>query len=275
MAETAGVNFSFVDITDGASVEAAITPETKIVWIETPTNPTLKIVDIASVAEVTKKHGLTLVVDNTFMSPYFQNPLDLGADIVVHSVTKYIGGHSDVVMGVVVTNSEDVNTRLRFLQNGMGAVPSPFDSFLASRGLKTLHLRMEAAGRNAQAIAEFLEAHSLVDKVVYPGLASHPQHAIAQKQLHGFGGMVTFYLRGGIDQASKFLSALKVFTLAESLGAVESLAESPVIMTHASVPAEHRALIGITDNLIRLSVGVESQRDLLNDLEQAVQASQK
>lgn len=274
VAPTAGVNFTFIDIADGAAVEAAITPETKMVWIETPTNPTLKLVDIASVAEVTKKHGVTLVVDNTFMSPYFQNPLDLGADIVVHSVTKYIGGHSDVVMGVVITNSEEVNTRLRFLQNGIGAVPSPFDCYMAMRGLKTLHLRMEAAARNAQAIAEFLEAHELVDKVIYPGLASHPQHAIAQTQMHGFGAMITFYLRGGIENASKFLSALKVFTLAESLGAVESLAESPVIMTHASVPPEHRALIGITDNLIRLSIGVEAQPDLLADLEQAIRASQ-
>lgn len=271
----AGINFTFIDIVDGSSVEAAILPETKLIWIETPTNPLLKIVDIRSVAEVAKRRNVLLCVDNTFLSPYFQNPLDLGADIVIHSVTKYIGGHSDVVMGVVITNSEDINTRLRFIQNGVGAVPSPFDCYMAMRGLKTLHVRMEAAARNAQAVAEFLQAHTLVERVIYPGLASHPQHAIARAQQHGFGAMITFFLRGGEAEASRFLASLKVFTLAESLGAVESLAESPAIMTHASVPPEHRALIGITDNLVRLSIGIEAQHDIIADLEQALQASQQ
>ncbi|CEG38197.1 cystathionine gamma-lyase [Plasmopara halstedii] len=244
--------------------------KTKLIWIETPTNPTLKITDIQAVAKFAKSHNLLLVVDNTFMSPYFQNPLTLGADIVMHSITKYINGHSDVVGGVVITNSEDINTKLRFIQNGIGAVPSPFDCYMALRGLKTLHLRMATHAKNAQAVAEYLEKHPAVEKVCYPGLKSHPQHEIAKKQASGFSGMVTFYIRGGIEKARSFLENLQVFTLAESLGAVESLAESPAIMTHASVPEEVRKEIGISDSLIRLSVGIEGLPDIIADLDRAL-----
>lgn len=272
---TYGIDFDFIDMSDAAVIEAHIRPNTKLVWLETPTNPTLKITDIAAVAAVAKKHNLLLVVDNTFMSPYFQNPLDLGADIVIHSITKYINGHSDVVMGVVITNSEEINTKLRFIQNGIGAVPSPFDAYMALRGLKTLHVRMATHAKNAQAVAEYLEAHPKVEKVYYPGLPSHPQHAIAKKQARGFGGMITFYVKGGLDQARAFLETVEIFTLAESLGAVESLAESPAIMTHASVPKEHREKLGITDNLIRLSVGIEGLPDIIADLEKALAAEPK
>eukprot|EP00565_Helicotheca_tamesis_P008427 CAMPEP_0185723928 /NCGR_PEP_ID=MMETSP1171-20130828/593_1 /TAXON_ID=374046 /ORGANISM="Helicotheca tamensis, Strain CCMP826" /LENGTH=467 /DNA_ID=CAMNT_0028391699 /DNA_START=137 /DNA_END=1540 /DNA_ORIENTATION=+ len=250
------------------------TTKTKLLWLETPTNPTLKISNIASIS--TLSHGYRdclLVVDNTFCSPYNQTPLDHGADMVVHSVTKYIGGHSDVVMGVVCTNDEELYTKLRFVQNGVGAVPSPFDCFLAHRGLKTLHVRMEAAARNAMAIALFLESHKAVSKVVYPGLKSHPQHELAEKQQHGFGAMITFYCAGSRKQSAIILEQLKVFTLAESLGAVESLAESPSLMTHASVPDEQRALLGIDDTLIRLSVGIESCGDLIRDLDSALNAA--
>ena len=268
-----GFNFTFMDLSDPQKIEDAITPDTKMLWMETPTNPTLKISNIAQVAEITKKHGILLVVDNTFMSPYFQNPLENGADLVLHSVTKYIGGHSDVVSGVVCTNSDDLNEKLRFLQNGLGGVPSPFDCYMALRGLKTLHVRMEAAQRNALALATFLEQHEGVEKVLYPGLPSHPQHEIAKKQMHGFGAMITFYVKGGLKNAKRCLETMKVFTLAESLGAVESLAESPVIMTHASVPPEVRAQLGISDTLIRLSVGIESIADLLEDMDNAVRAA--
>ncbi|KAL7573060.1 hypothetical protein ACA910_018748 [Epithemia clementina (nom. ined.)] len=256
---------------------------TRLVWLESPTNPTLKITDIARIArqiqiENQKRNQtsrpIRLVVDNTFCSPYFQNPLTLGADVVVHSATKYIGGHSDVVLGVACTNDLELYQTLRFLQNGVGAVPSPFDCFLAHRGLKTLHLRMEASARNAMAIAMFLEqgGHSAVQKVIYPGLASHPQHELAKRQQHGFGAMVSFSCIGGREEASIFLTNLHMFALAESLGAVESLAESPSLMTHASVPDAQRALLGIDDSLIRLSVGVESCQDLLDDLRQALDA---
>ncbi|DBA02904.1 TPA: hypothetical protein N0F65_005931 [Lagenidium giganteum] len=272
---TYGIDFDFVDMSDPAKIEAQIRPNTKMLWLETPTNPTLKVTDIAAVAEVAKKHKLLLVVDNTFMSPYFQNPLDLGADIVVHSITKYINGHSDVVMGVVITNDDEIYTKLRFIQNGIGAVPSPFDAYMALRGLKTLHVRMATHARNAQAVAEYLEKHPQVEKVYYPGLPSHPQHAIAKKQTSGYGGMVTFYVKGGLEKARSFLENVKVFTLAESLGAVESLAESPAIMTHASVPKEHRELLGISDNLVRLSVGIEGLPDIIADLEQALAAEPK
>ncbi|TDH69994.1 hypothetical protein CCR75_000868 [Bremia lactucae] len=273
---TYNIEFTFTDMGDLDKVKTLVRPgSTKLIWIETPTNPTLKITDIRAVADFAKKHKLLLVVDNTFMSPYFQNPLTLGADIVVHSITKYINGHSDVVGGVVITNSEEIHTKLRFIQNGIGAVPAPFDCYMALRGLKTLHVRMATHAKNAQAVAEYLEAHSAVEKVSYPGLASHPEHEIAKKQTSGFGGMVTFYVRGGLEKARAFLENLQVFTLAESLGAVESLAESPAIMTHASVPAEVRQSLGISDNLIRLSVGIEGLPDILADLERALAAEPK
>jgi len=238
--------------------------------METPTNPLLKIIDIHKVAQVTKKHNLILVVDNTFMSPYFQNPLDLGADIVMHSVTKYINGHSDVVMGVACTNDETIKTRLRFLQNGMGAVPSPFDCYMVLRGIKTLHLRMREHESNAFRIARFLEKHPKVERVVYPGLESHPQHDIAKKQMKGFGGMVTFFIRGGLPECRTFLEHLHLFALAESLGDTESLVDHPAIMTHASVPLEERLKQGISDSLCRLSVGLEDIADLIDDLSQAL-----
>lgn len=267
-----GMEFSFVDFTKDGELEAAIKPNTKMVWLETPTNPTLKLIDIEKVAAIAHKHNLIVVVDNTFATPYNQTPLDLGADIVVHSVTKYIGGHSDVVMGVCATNSEELYQRIKFMQNSVGAVPAPFDCFMALRGLKTLHLRMREHSKNAMAVAQFLEAHPLVDKVIYPGLPSHPQHELAQRQMRGFGGMVTFFLKGGIQESKVWLENLKLFALAESLGAVESLAEHPVIMTHAAVPPEHRALLGISDSLVRLSVGCEDIEDLLNDLKGAFAA---
>lgn len=266
------IQFSFADFTKPGALEAAFTDKTKLVWCETPTNPTLKIADIQEIARITHAHGALLVVDNTFASPYFQTPLDLGADIVYHSVTKYINGHSDVVMGVVATNNEEVYTKLKFLQNSIGAVPAPFDCYMALRGVKTLHVRMREHEKNAFAVATFLEAHSKVEKVVYPGLASHPQHDIAKKQMRGFGGMITFYLKGGLTESSQFLSALKLFVCAESLGAVECLAEHPAIMTHASVPAEQRQLLGISDNMVRLSVGIEDVSDIVGDLSQALDA---
>ncbi|GAB5030439.1 cystathionine gamma-lyase [Nannochloropsis oceanica] len=268
---TYNIDFSFVDFNDTTALEAAFRPnQTKLIWLETPTNPTLKLSDIAATAAIAKKHGALFVVDNTFLSPYFQNPLDLGADMVVHSVTKYIGGHSDVVGGVIITNSPDLNEKLRFIQNSVGAVPSPFDCFMALRGLKTLHVRLEAAARNALAIATYLGQHSGVTKVLFPGLPSHPQFELAKKQQHGPGAMVTFYVGGEVSNARRFLESLQVFILAESLGAVESLAESPAIMTHASVPPEVRKALGIDDTLVRLSVGIESLPDLIEDLDQAL-----
>jgi len=232
----------------------------------------LKITDIVKVAEIVKKHNIIFVVDNTFMSPYFQNPLDLGADIVMHSVTKYINVHSDVVMGFLATNRKDLHDDLRFLQNGMGGVPSAFDSFLALRGVKTLHVRMREHERSATKIAQWLEKHPKVDKVVYPGLPSHPQHELAKKQMKGFGGMVTFFLKGGSAESKLFLEKIQIFALAESLGGVESLIELPSVMTHASVPAEERVKLGISDSLIRLSVGIEDVDDLIADIGQALDA---
>merc|ERR1712232_58655 len=264
-----GISFDFVNMNDDIPFKS----NTKLLWLETPTNPTLKITDIAKVSKEAKPRGCLLAVDNTFCSPYFQSPLDLGADVVVHSVTKYIGGHSDVVMGVVCTNSDDIYSKLRFVQNGIGAVPSPFDCFLAHRGLKTLHIRMEASARNAYAIALFLEAHEAVKEVLYPGLSSHPQHELAKRQQHGFGAMITFFCVGGRDQSACVLQNMRIFALAESLGAVESLAECPSLMTHASVPDDQRALLGIDDTLIRLSVGIESCRDLIDDLDSSLNAA--
>jgi cystathionine gamma-lyase len=272
---TNNLTFSFVDFNTEGEFEAAQQENTKLVWLETPTNPTLKISDIEKVAKVCKEKGYLLVVDNTFMTPYFQNPLDLGADMVVHSGTKYLNGHSDVVLGVVCTNCDDLNTRLHFLQNGLGAILSPFDSYMVMRGMKTLALRMQRHGENAQAVAEFLEAHPKVEKVVYPGLKSHPQHDIAVKQTkRGHGGMITCYLKGGIDESRVFLEKLKLFACAESLGAVECLAEHPAIMTHASVPPEMRAKLGISDNMVRLSIGIEEIEDIISDLTAGLDAIQ-
>lgn len=264
-----GIEFSFVDLTKVENFEKAIKPTTKMVWLETPTNPTLKLVDIKKISALAKAKGIIVAVDNTFMSPYFQRPLELGADIVVHSATKYIGGHSDVVGGVAVTSRDDIAEKMAFLSNGMGAIQGPFDSFMCLRSLKTLPLRMKAHQENAMAIAKFLEAHPKVEKVIYPGLESHPQHALAKEQMHGFGGMITFYIKGGMESARKFLENVNVFALAESLGGVESLIEHPAIMTHASVPTETRKVLGIDDSLIRLSVGVEDLKDLLADLKSA------
>ena len=268
---SAGLDFSFVDMTDPALFEAALTPKTKLVWIETPTNPLLKIVDIAAIAAIAHRHGALVVVDNTFASPMLQRPLQLGADIVMHSATKYLNGHSDMVGGMVVVGDDaDLAERMAFLQNSAGAVQGPFDSFLALRGLKTLHLRMKAHCENAQAIAEFLQGHEAVKDVIYPGLASHPQHELARRQMDGFGGMVSFRLKGGFDAAKRFCERTRLFTLAESLGGVESLVNHPAVMTHASVPVETRTRLGIGDDLVRLSVGVEGVEDLRADLNAAL-----
>lgn len=264
-----GIEFSFIDLTHPENFEKAIQPNTKMVWLETPTNPTLKLVDIKKISAIAKAKGIIVAVDNTFMSPYFQKPLDLGADIVVHSATKYIGGHSDVVGGIAVTSREDIAERMAFLSNGIGATQSPFEAFMCLRSLKTLPLRMKAHQENAMAVAKFLESHPKVEKVLYPGLESHPQHSLAKEQMSGFGGMITFYIKGGLDSARKLLENVNVFSLAESLGGVESLIEHPAIMTHASVAPEMRKQLGIDDSLIRLSVGVEDLEDLIEDLKNA------
>jgi len=268
---SAGLDFSFVDMTDPALFEAALTPKTKLVWIETPTNPLLKIVDIAAIAAIAHRHGALVVVDNTFASPILQRPLEHGADIVMHSATKYLNGHSDMVGGMIVVGDDaDLAERMAFLQNSAGAVQGPFDSFLALRGLKTLHLRMKAHCENAQAIAGFLQGHDAVKDVIYPGLASHPQHELAKRQMDGFGGMLSFRLKGGFEAAKRFCERTRLFTLAESLGGVESLVNHPAVMTHASVPVETRARLGIGDDLVRLSVGVEEVEDLQRDLRSAL-----
>ncbi len=270
---TGGLDFTYADTTDAASVEETLRPETRLLWVETPTNPMLKLVDLARAAEISKKHKLISVADNTFMTPYFQRPLEFGADVVAHSLTKYLNGHSDVVGGALIFRDAALRDRVAFLQNAAGAVPSPMDSFMVLRGTKTLHIRMDRHESNARAIAEWLAGHKQVDKVIYPGLESHPQHALAKKQATGFGGMISFVLKGGLDETRKFLSACKIFTLAESLGGVESLIEHPAIMTHASVPAERRAALGIADSFIRLSVGIEDLSDLRGDLERAFAAA--
>jgi cystathionine gamma-lyase len=264
-----GLNFTYTDLTKVDNFSKVITPQTKLVWLETPTNPTLKLADIMQISKIAKTKNILVVVDNTFMSPFFQKPLDLGADIVVHSATKYLGGHSDMIGGIAVTKSADLAERLAFLSNSMGAIQSPFDSFLALRSLKTLPLRMKAHSSNALQIAKYLEKHPKVEKVMYPGLESHPQYDLAQRQMSGFGGMITFFIKGGLPEARRFLEGVKVFALAESLGGVESLIEHPAIMTHASVPADIRRELGISDTLIRLSVGIEDISDLLQDLENA------
>ena len=268
---SAGLDFSWVDLSDVTAFEAAIRPDTKMVWIETPTNPLLKLVDIEQIAAAARKRGLIVVVDNTFCSPIIQRPLELGAHIVMHSATKYLNGHSDIVGGMAVVGSDiELADKMAFLQNAVGGVQGPFDSFLALRGLKTLHLRMKAHCENAAALAEWLHAHPAVEKVTYPGLKSHPQHDLAVRQMHGFGGMVSIWLKGGADAAKRFCERTELFALAESLGGVESLVNHPAIMTHASVPAERRAALGVTDNLVRLSVGVEDFVDLRADVERAL-----
>jgi cystathionine gamma-lyase len=267
------ISFDAVDMTDPANVERALRPETRLVWIESPTNPMLKIVDLASVARLARARGARTVVDNTFATPYFQRPLEHGIDVVCHSTTKYLNGHSDVIGGAILTSDAALHDRLRFLQNAVGGVPSPMDAFLVLRGLKTLHVRMERHAANAMAIARFLEGHPLVERVLYPGLPSHPQHALAARQMRGFGGMVTFVLRGGLEAARAFLQAVRIFACAESLGGVESLIEHPAIMTHASVPAETRARLGIADGLIRISAGIEAADDLVRDLERGFAAA--
>jgi cystathionine gamma-lyase len=269
-----GIEFSYFDPTGGAAaVEALLRPETKMVWVETPTNPLLKLCDIAAVAQVTRDNGITLCVDNTFMTPYNQLPLELGADMVCHSTTKYLNGHSDVVGGAVVTSDRDLHERLQFLQNAIGAVPSPVDSFLVLRGLKTLHVRMARHEGNARHLADYLDGHAMVERVIYPGLASHPQHELAGRQQRGYGGMISFDLRGDLEAARRFLKACKLFACAESLGGVESLIEHPAIMTHASIPPDRRAELGIGDAFIRLSVGIEDREDLVADLERAFAAA--
>ncbi|WPZ36395.1 cystathionine gamma-synthase [Thalassobaculum sp. OXR-137] len=269
---SAGLEFSFVDLSDLSALEAAVTENTKMIWVETPTNPLLKLVDLAAIAAFAKKHDLITVCDNTFSSPYVQRPLDLGIDIVMHSTTKYLNGHSDVVGGVAVVaeGRENLRDKLGFLQNAVGSVASPFDSFLVLRALKTLPVRMERHCDNAERIAAFLEAHPKVEKVYYPGLASHPQHELAKRQMTRFGGMVTAVLKGGLDDARTFLERCELFALAESLGGVESLIEHPAIMTHASVPKEIREALGISDGLVRLSVGIEECDDLIAELERAL-----
>ena len=268
-----GLEYTFVDTSDLDAVEAAIRPNTRLVWLETPTNPLLKLTDLAGVVALAKPRGILTAVDNTFATPVFQRPLELGIDIVVHSTTKYIGGHSDVVGGAIVTGRDDLHERLRFFQNAVGGVPGPFDSWLTLRGLKTLALRMERHFESALAIARWLETHPKVERVFYPWLETHPQYAIARKQMTGMSGMISFEIKGGLPAARRFLETVEVFTLAESLGGVESLIEHPAIMTHASIPKEIRDAIGLTDGLCRLSVGIEHVDDLRADLEKALDAA--
>ena len=268
---SAGLDFSFVDLNDMAALEAAVTPATRMIWCETPTNPLLKIVDIARLAEFARKRGLWLAVDNTFSSPILQRPLELGAHLVMHSATKYLNGHSDIVGGMLVVGDDArLAEQLTFLQNAVGGIQGPFDSFLALRGLKTLHLRMKAHCENAMALADWLQSHPAIEKIAYPGLASHPQHDLAKRQMDGFGGMVSVWVKGGEAAARRVMERTELFTCAESLGGVESLVNHPAIMTHASVPVERRAALGVDDNLVRFSVGVEDVADLRADLEAAL-----
>jgi cystathionine beta-lyase/cystathionine gamma-synthase len=268
-----GLEFSFTDMSDPARVAAAITPHTKLVWVETPTNPLLKLVDIQAIAAVAHEKGALVVVDNTFATPYLQQPLSLGADLVVHSLTKYLGGHSDVIGGALVTHNADLAKRLHYIQNAVGAVPGPLDCFLVLRGTKTLHVRMERHCENALAVAGFLLDHPRTGQVYYPGLPNHPQHALAQRQMpNGFGGMVSFRLKNdSLEAARKLCASTRIFALAESLGGVESLIEHPAIMTHASIPKDVRERYGVNDSLIRLSVGIEDWEDLIADLRQALE----
>lgn len=265
-----GIAFEFLDCTDPAAVEAAITGSTRLLWLESPSNPMMMVLDIPRLASLARERGVAVAVDNTFATPVLQRPLSMGADLVVHSTTKYLGGHSDVVGGAVVTSDAEWHRRLAFVQNAVGAVPGPWDCFLTLRGTKTLHLRMERHGSNAMAVARWLEKHPRVAKVIYPGLPSHPQHALAARQMKGFGGMITCVLDAPLEEVRERLGRFRVFALAESLGGVESLVEHPAIMTHASVPRENREKLGISDGLVRLSVGVEHVDDLLADLEEAL-----
>ncbi|GAA4311209.1 cystathionine gamma-synthase [Pontixanthobacter gangjinensis] len=267
-----GIKFRFVGMQEAGNIEKHINENTRLIWVETPTNPMMNIIDIAEVSSIAKKHELLLAVDNTFATPYLQQALDLGADIIMHSATKYLGGHSDVVMGGLVVNDKELADKLYFIQNASGAICGPMDSFLVLRGIKTLHLRMQRHCENGAAVARYLGSHPKVDKVYWPGFEDHPNHQIAKKQMKDFGGMISFTTKeDSLDGARKILENLKIFTLAESLGGVESLAGHPATMTHASIPAEERKKTGIVDSLIRLSVGVEDEEDLINDLKQAIQ----
>jgi cystathionine gamma-lyase len=265
-----GIEFTYVDLSDPGNLESSLRKNTRLVWIETPSNPLLKLVDIAAVAALTHAAGAKLAVDNTFASPYFQRPIELGADIVLHSTTKYINGHSDLVGGVVITDDDGLAAELKFLANAIGGIQSTFDAYLCLRSLKTLAVRMQAHESNAFAVARFLESHPKVESVRFTGLPSHPQHALAARQMRGHGGMLTCNVKGGLAETRRFLEAVEVFTLAESLGGVESLVEHPAIMTHASLPADVRQSLGIGDNLVRVSVGIEAEADLLRDLDQAL-----
>jgi cystathionine gamma-lyase len=267
---SAGLDFTFVDLNDAQALKGALKPNTRMIWAETPTNPMLKLVDLEKMAGFAKKHGLILVVDNTFCSPMLQRPLERGADLVLHSATKYLNGHSDMVGGVVVAGNKALAEQMAFLQNSVGAVSGPFDAFLAMRGLKTLHLRMRAHCESAWELARWLEKHPAVERVIYPGLKSHPQHTLAKRQMDGFGGIISMEVKGGLKKARRTLERCQLFALAESLGGVESLIEHPAIMTHASVPAANRKRLGISDGLIRLSVGVEDIDDLKRELEYAL-----
>ena len=270
---SAGLEFSFIDMSAPEALQNTLRPNTRMIWVETPSNPLLKIVDLQAIATIAKERQILAVADNTFASPYLQRPLEFGFDIVIHSATKYLNGHSDIIGGVAVTSDGELGQRLAFLQNAVGAIAGPFDSFLVLRGLKTLHLRMAQHCSNALRLAEWLQAHSSVDRVIYPGLASHPQHELAARQMQGgFGGMITVILKGDLSYARRVLERCHIFALAESLGGVESLIEHPAIMTHASVPAKQREMAGISDTLIRLSVGIEDFEDLKQDLEQAFAA---
>merc|ERR1712002_237169 len=276
VASRMNIETSFVDATDPSKIEAAIRPNTKMVWIETPTTPTLKVVDIRAVADITKKHkDIFLVVDNTFESAYFQRPLELGADVSYYSLTKYMNGHTDVIMGSVSLNDDVLHERLRFLQNAIGPVPSPFDCYLVNRSLKTLKIRMEEHQRNSLAVGKWLEKHPCVESVRHPGLPSHPQHQLVLKQQYGHSGMLSFYIKGGLEESNNLLSALKVTTLAESLGGYESLAELPYSMTHASIEEKERVALGVTENLVRLSIGLENVADIIADLDQALRTAVK
>jgi cystathionine beta-lyase len=269
--EDFGIHFQFINMKDASNIEKTITEKTKLIWVETPTNPMMNIIDIKAASNIAKKHNILLCVDNTFSTPYLQNPLDLGADLVMHSVTKYIAGHSDVILGALATNDKKLSEKLSFIQNASGAVPGPQDCFLALRGIKTLHLRMQRHCENGAGIANFLKTHPKVAKVFWPGFKSHPNHDIASRQMHDFGGMISFELNDNTQTAAtEILKKFKLFTLAESLGGVESLSGHPASMTHASVPKEEREKVGLSDSLIRLSVGVEDLEDLIHDLKQAL-----
>lgn len=265
-----GITFDFIKIDKEENIEAAIKPNTKLIWFESPTNPLLNLVDIEMIARVGKRHKIWTAIDNTFMSSYFQKPLDFGVDIVMHSMTKYLNGHSDVIMGAAMFNDDKLYERIKYCQNALGPTPSPFDCFLALRGLKTLGVRMERHAVNAMKVAEFLEGHPKIEQSIFPGLASHPHHELAKKQMTGFGGMVSFRVKGDLEQTRKFLTSTKLFTLAVSLGGVESLIEQPATMTHFEMPKEVREAVGITDNLVRSSIGIEDPDDLIADLDQAL-----